>query len=369
MSQVDCRTLCFSIFYYKTQKYLLTTDIRVGLLYRLTQLGILLYLLWWVFLEQKSYQTIDNSIESSVISKIKGTSYRNSSDSGNNFWDSTDFVLPSLGENVFFIITNLIMTPNQRQTTCAESPKNPNAQCSQDSDCPKGKSVIRGNGVMTGNCLIAGGDGSGTCEIFAWCPLENSPHSKKIVLENAENFTIYVKNHIRFSKFNISKTNLREAQSKSYLKSCRFGPDSMDCPIFRVGNLVNYSGNNFQAMAKDGGVIEIQMHWDCNLDFTTVCKLHYSFHRLDNSNSVSGGYNFRFARYYQDANGVELRKLMKVYGIRFDVLHLILASISADWIIPCSLRDTVISLCFSCILHHHGCHGTALHQNPSCVEV
>ncbi|XP_044534881.1 P2X purinoceptor 5-like [Gracilinanus agilis] len=321
MSQADCRTLCFSMLYYRTKKYLLTNNSKLGFLHRLIQLAILSYLLGWVFLAEKGYQTVDSTVESSVVSKVKGTTSTKNSEFLNEIWDSIDYVIPSQGENVFFIITNLILTPKQQQTTCAESPKFPNALCSQDSNCPQGEPVISGNGVKTGNCLITGGNGSGTCEIFAWCPVENSFHSKKIVLENVENFTIYIKNNIRFSKFNFTKTNLRETKSKSYLKSCHFGPKSPYCPIFRVGNLVKYTGHDFREMALEGGVIGIQMEWDCNLDFSPpVCKLHYSFHRLDNAKTVAGGYNFRFARYYQDANGVEFRKLMKVYGIRFDVL-------------------------------------------------
>ncbi|XP_026544295.1 P2X purinoceptor 5-like, partial [Notechis scutatus] len=73
-----------------------------------------------------------------------------------------------------------------------------------------------------------------------------------------------------------------------------------------------------------GGVIGIQIEWDCNLDKKpSECNPHYSFSRLDNNvaeKSVSSGYNFRFAKYYRNAAGVDFRMLIKAYGIRFDIM-------------------------------------------------
>lgn len=42
---MDCKGLCLSFFDYKTEKYVVAKNKKVGLLYRLLQFGILLYLL------------------------------------------------------------------------------------------------------------------------------------------------------------------------------------------------------------------------------------------------------------------------------------------------------------------------------------
>ncbi|ETE57185.1 hypothetical protein L345_17102, partial [Ophiophagus hannah] len=81
-------------------------------------------------------------------------------------------------------MTNLIITPKQRQDTCAENP-----------DIP---------GIKTGLCIKMGDDINGTCEILAWCPVEKKRNTKSALLANAENFTVYIKNTIRFPKFNFS---------------------------------------------------------------------------------------------------------------------------------------------------------------------
>ncbi|XP_012374456.1 P2X purinoceptor 5 isoform X2 [Dasypus novemcinctus] len=278
----------------------------------------------WVFLVKKGYQDTDTSVQSAVITKVKGVAFTNTSELGERLWDVADYVIPPQGESVFFVVTNLIVTPNQRQDTCAESEGIPDAECKEDGDCAPGEAVVAGNGVKTGRCLRARSAEKGTCEVFAWCPVEAKSKPSKVLLGGAEDFTVYIKNSIRFPKFNFSKTNVLDAKDSSFLKTCRFGPNNHYCPIFRLGSLVSWAGSSFREMALEGGVIGIQIEWDCDLDkAASECNPHYSFSRLDNKfaeKSISSGYNFRFAKYYRDAAGVEFRTLMKAYGIRFDVM-------------------------------------------------
>ncbi|XP_073864185.1 P2X purinoceptor 7 isoform X6 [Macaca fascicularis] len=67
----------------------------------------------------------------------------------------------------------------------------------------------------------------------------------------------------------------------------------------------------------------IEIYWDCNLDrWFHHCRPKYSFRRLDDKTtnvSLYPGYNFRYAKYYKE-NNVEKRTLIKVFGIRFDIL-------------------------------------------------
>uniref|UniRef100_A0A5F9C6G0 P2X purinoceptor n=1 Tax=Oryctolagus cuniculus TaxID=9986 RepID=A0A5F9C6G0_RABIT len=277
----------------------------------------------WVFLVKKGYQEVDTSLHSSVVTKVKGVAYTNTSELGVRLWDVADYVIPPQGENVFFIVTNLVVTPHQQQGVCAENEHIPDGRCSQDSDCPAGVPVKAGNGVKTGRCLLAGNSSRGTCEIFAWCPVETRSKPKKPLLGDAEDFTIYIKNFIHFPKFNFSKTNVLDTKDTTLLKSCHFGPKNHYCPIFRLGSVVRWAGSSFEDIALEGGVIGIHIEWNCDLDKpASECNPHYAFSRLDHSfeKSVSTGYNFRFAKYYRDAAGVEFRILMKAYGIRFDVL-------------------------------------------------
>ncbi|XP_030328681.1 P2X purinoceptor 5 isoform X1 [Strigops habroptila] len=340
MGQVAWKGLFLSLFDYKTEKYVIAKSKKVGILYRVVQLSILAYLVGWVFIVKKGYQDTDTSLQSSVITKLKGVAFTNTSELRERLWDVADYVIPPQGENVFFVMTNLIVTPNQRQATCPEvgrteplgpqtptkpgSDRIPDALCYKDRDCVAGEAVVAGNGVKTGRCLKDRDSIRGTCEILAWCPVEKRSKPKKPLLASAENFTVYIKNSVRFPKFKFSKMNVLATTNESYLKSCRYSKEHPYCPIFLLGNIVQWAGSDFQEMASEGGVIGIQIEWNCDLDKApSECNPHYSFSRLDNKfaeKPISSGYNFRFAKYYRDAEGVDYRTLIKAYGIRFDVM-------------------------------------------------
>lgn len=108
------------------------------------------------------------------------------------------------------------------------------------------------------------------------------------------------------------------------LSSCRYNPDdslNKYCPIFVLSEITSRAGENYTDMAKEGGVMQILITWNCNLDFSEdECLPKYSFRRLDSAlYSISKGYNFRYAKYYKSDNGTESRTLYKVFGIKFVV--------------------------------------------------
>ncbi|XP_074061707.1 P2X purinoceptor 4 isoform X2 [Macrotis lagotis] len=310
------------LFEYDTPRIVLLRSRKVGLMNRGVQLLILAYVIGWVFVWEEGYQEKD-SVVSSVITKVKGVSVTNTSDMGLRVWDAANYVVPAQG-NTLFVMTNMIVTLNQRQSTCAEFP-DVKTECNSDDDCPQGSMDVQGNGVTTGRCVPYNAHVK-TCEVIGWCPVENDTYVPRPALLNAvENFTILVKNHILYPKFNFTKRNVLPNISDTYLKSCVYDAKTDPfCPIFRIGHIVKLAGQNFQEMAVKGGIMSIKIHWNCNLDWaSSYCLPKYSFRRLDDqglNHTVSPGYNFRFAKYYQDANGTEIRTLIKAYGIRFDIL-------------------------------------------------
>ena len=87
------------------------------------------------------------------------------------------------------------------------------------------------------------------------------------------------------------------------------------CPIFRIGDIARLSGETFQNLAVNGSVVSIGIHWDCDLDydFQRNCRPKYTFRRLDSSDSLAPGWNFRFSQLYANRQ----RDLYKAYGILF----------------------------------------------------
>ncbi|XP_038670177.1 P2X purinoceptor 1 isoform X1 [Scyliorhinus canicula] len=309
------------LFAYDTPRMVIVRNKRIGLIFRLIQLGVLAYIIGWVFIYEKGYQTTDSTV-SSVSVKVKGIGFTNLSEIGPRIFDAVDYSFPSQGSDSFVIMTNYIVTPMQSLKNCVQLQNS--RGCESDSDCAAGVFGRYGQGIMNGKCQN-NTEGMKTCEIFGWCPAENDHHvSNPPLLMAAENFTIFIKNAITFSAFGVSRRNIVESISKETLRNCSYHKvhDPL-CPVFRLGYIVEELKENFSALAYKGSMIGIVINWDCDLDWPErFCIPTYSFHHLyggSGKEKVSAGFNFRYAKYYKE-NGTEMRDLYKVFGIRLDVL-------------------------------------------------
>lgn len=296
-------------FTYETTKSVVVKSWLVGTINRFVQLLIIVYFVCWVFLHEKAYQTKDTGIESAIMTKVKGFGRYN-----NQVMDVADYVVPQQGTAVFCIITRLIMTLNQTQGRCSQNGRR--YQCTQNSDCEKHLESHLGNGIFTGHCLTD----EGQCEIEGWCPTENDT-VKTEYMEEVENFTIFIKNSVRFALFDITRGNF----PPNINMNCTYDPvNNLYCPIFKVGDILRYANENFSTIAEKGGQIGIHIRWICDFDQPVdKCNPSFSFTRLDDAfedSNVSKGYNFRFAKYYRTPNEEEYRTLHKAFGIHFDVM-------------------------------------------------
>uniref|UniRef100_A0A670Y723 Purinergic receptor P2X 1 n=1 Tax=Pseudonaja textilis TaxID=8673 RepID=A0A670Y723_PSETE len=279
------------LFEYDTPRMVLVHNKKVGLTFRLIQLVVLTYIIGWVFLYEKGYQSKDGIINS-VSVKLKGIAVTNISGMGPYLWDVADYVFPPQGDSSFVVMTNFIITRGQKQETCP-------GVCSSACFILVSKAIfihfltILFSGIMTGKCVDFSHTQK-TCEIFGWCPVEiddNIPNPP--LLLEAGKFTLFIKNSITFPKFGVSRRNLVEQISERYLKKCVYHKDKDPlCPVFKLGYMVEESGQNFSQV---GGIVGITINWDCDFDWPLkYCVPVYKFHRLYSENSnVSPGYNFR----------------------------------------------------------------------------
>uniref|UniRef100_A0A3Q1EP12 P2X purinoceptor n=1 Tax=Acanthochromis polyacanthus TaxID=80966 RepID=A0A3Q1EP12_9TELE len=277
---------CITDFFtYETTKSVVVKSWSVGIINRIVQLLIITYFVGWVFIHEKAYQVTDTGIESSVMTKVKGFGYHN-----NRVMDVADYVFPP--------------------------------QIIQHSISPLFLPHIPG--VITGACINNASESQGRCEIEGWCPAENDNVIIKPMLD-VKNFTIFIKNSIRFPLFDVTRGNFPSSMTSEQIKRCTYHPEHNPfCPIFRVGDVLNYTGQDVADLSVKGGEIGINIQWKCNLDLSIEkCIPQYSFTRLDApfaKNAVSKGYNFRFAKYFKTENGTEFRTLHKAFAIRFDVM-------------------------------------------------
>lgn len=321
-------------FEYDTPKIVHIRSKKVGVINRFIQVCIIAYVVGYALVYNKGYQDFDE-VTSAATTKVKGTIYTNITDFppelehlyNHRIWDVGDYVEPAQENGAFFVMTNVEITPNQTQGACDEDPNMPDVICKSDSDCPVGEPILNGNGVRTGKCIQSTRNESlKVCEIYAWCPVENDelPLKGEALLKDSKEFTVLIKNNIEFPKFGFKKRNVLDTTDKEFLTKCRYNPDNDTakfCPVFRLGTIVSVAGQDYDTMAIKGGVIQIVINWDCNLDRDwSECVPEYTFRRLDDPNAVlANGYNFRYAHYYE-VNGVMTRVLYKATGIRYFIL-------------------------------------------------
>uniref|UniRef100_A0A8C9VKB7 P2X purinoceptor n=1 Tax=Scleropages formosus TaxID=113540 RepID=A0A8C9VKB7_SCLFO len=288
-------------FEYETPRQVLVRNKHIGVVCRLVQLAVLGYIVGWVFLYEKGYQSTGSAV-SSVLTKMKGVGFTRVNGT-ERVWDVADYVFP---EQVSAPSgsTEPRLRPDLRPRLLTVAKTNLGRQ-------------------MTGKCV----NETGTCEVFAWCPIE---HDREIpnppLLMSSENYTLFIKNSITFPQFQVFRSNLVEGIDNKYLKSCIYNEEKdRYCPIFRLGDIVKLANFEFSAIAREGGTIGIIISWECNLDLPIkYCRPEYQFHGLyrsveeEESAKASVGYNFRYAKYYMEG-GVEKRTLIKVFGIRLDI--------------------------------------------------
>ncbi|NXH23190.1 P2RX3 protein, partial [Bucco capensis] len=169
----------------------------------------------WVFLHEKAYQVQDTVIESSVVTKVKGIGRY-----AGRVLDTADYVTPPQGTSVFVVVTKQIVTENQVQGVCPES--DTAFRCSTDHDC-QGMTSTTSSGVLTGRCVPYNRT-LRSCEIHGWCPPEVDTINVPVMLE-AENFTLFIKNSIRFPRFGFERANLPLPGSGGAVGRCRFHPE------------------------------------------------------------------------------------------------------------------------------------------------
>ncbi|OQR76813.1 P2X purinoceptor 4-like [Tropilaelaps mercedesae] len=212
------------------------------------------------------------------------------------------------------------------------------ARCRSDTDCVDGRKLLLSHGEQTGRCVISSAlkatgafawstttvfSVNGVCEVRGWCPVEHDVgplRNNTPLLRDVQDFTVLLKNYVEFPMFRLKLRNIADSQDCSYLQNCIYHPDrDPHRPKFRIGDIVEQTGNSFDSIAIKGGVVRIVVSWDCNLDWDSRgrnCIPRYTFSRIDDAKAKIGrGWNFRHAQVHDLSH----RTLFKAYGVTFRV--------------------------------------------------
>ena len=190
-------------------------------------------------------------------------------------WDEADYVIPPSENNAFFVMTNVVITPNQTRSICPEDHfEIPDIVCDQRSKLGRNKTSYnhlkinkceknrifnhKSHGRETGNCVKSDRDKGEdsdvyACEIAGWCPVELDilPMADQPLIQGTEKFTVLIKNAISFPWFDIEKYRRNNMPNGI----CMYKPQNESthlCPIFRLGDIVEMAGGlyHFQISKK-----------------------------------------------------------------------------------------------------------------------
>ena len=205
-------------------------------------------------------------------------------------WDEADYVIPPSENNALFIMTNVVITPNQTRGKCPEDHfENPKIICGNDKnstttttttnpisskysnsisrnyskklplpdngdkqyqqhECIKGRIYgHKSHGKETGSCVKSDRAGQSedsvhVCEISGWCPVELDvlAMTDTPLIQGTEKYTVLIKNAISFPWFGdyYRRNNMPNG-------ICIFKPHKEStwlCPIFRLGDIVELAG-------------------------------------------------------------------------------------------------------------------------------
>jgi len=296
---------------YYSVRFIEIRNVKLAILHLALQILIIGYVIIGSVILSKGYQQYD-SLSGTTILKAKGSASVGGWDGTPlEIYDAADLVVPAMEQNALFVTTNFIKTANQTRSVCEGN--DPTLEPCYVNQTVNGHTTnnlvwncINGtytyNGVMTGRCAGA------FCELEAWCPVEND-NVPPVNISHVKDWTIFVKVNGEFPEFGVSVTNA--VGTKPILGT----------NLFTIENMVNMAGVvDYRNITTQGCVVLVVISFTCNLNTQSAndCGPEYTWTRIDDPNSFSPGFNFRYVNRFTDPRTLdEYRTEWKVFGPRF----------------------------------------------------
>eukprot|EP01091_Cochliopodium_minus_P005670 TRINITY_DN15572_c0_g1_i1.p1 TRINITY_DN15572_c0_g1~~TRINITY_DN15572_c0_g1_i1.p1 ORF type:complete len:368 (+),score=51.18 TRINITY_DN15572_c0_g1_i1:3-1106(+) len=299
-----------SLFNYRTVKLIEIKSWKLGLLYYFISLCIVAYVIGFVIIYHKQYQTVSLPVGISNL-KPKGNGYFFRPNTTMVVWDEYD-ICPIVENNGLFITTTMHPTYHQQRTIYSST----SLKCDPQEKCPIYKETE--NGRTNGVC----DETTNYCQVSGWYPLEN-PYSENYTITGSQNVSIFIKNNVKFSELNINMDNLGGMTPIQYDYLNPNNKSNSLASIWRMEDIINLSGSKYEDITDLGAAIVASFTWNCDFDFSKICHPNVSFLRVDNPNSDSKGFNFRIGRqYYSQENTSQIltRDLIKYLGVKIFVV-------------------------------------------------
>ena len=221
-------------------------------------------------------------------------------------WNSADIAVPEL-ENVVSFITTKRVKLHQTLGHCSESRNVKEASCTKNTDCKIDDLYELGNGVATGSCL------NGTCEVYAWCPIEPAETDDEVTVEEligTGEYTLHIINHVTFD---LGAGRIKKFSNSLEPTTCKHDEKrKIGCPIFSVTDILKQL--SITEPPKNGTAISVQIKYRC-VENDDTCVPEYSFRTFYNKSKNLDDFNYSAITYPSDSTSSRIYQ--KVTGIFF----------------------------------------------------
>jgi hypothetical protein len=272
------------VFAYDTVKEVKVLDRRLGIIYYLVLLMIIMYVVIYVFMIKKQYLDAEKT-SGWTLTKVVNPAH----DEEGNPWDIMDSVTNPGESGAVFVPTRVLVTKGQVQEGFCESSLHP---CEGAEDCDIGNDALQKAECSNGFCMRR-----------QWCPQQEAGKPEtKVHNINAGSYDLWFQTNIHYHKFMLDVSTTDEMEPVRY---------PQDHPnTFPVHDLLIMAGVELDTIKENGAIIAVNDVFDCELD-KHVCDRKLEAVNID----TKTGFNYVQNHFYMDG-GVRKRDTYRYYGIR-----------------------------------------------------
>lgn len=279
---------------YNTKMQVSILDRYLGMTAIMLQLGIVSYIVFYVFMIDEGYLAYEQafgiataSVTGDVLSMSAGSTVA-------RYFSADELVYPPLENGNIFVTTKLDIYEQTRKVC-----RDPSMPCMTDVNCSIGVGAVCTDGL---------------CEEPSWCS-DGPPESYSL---DTSLFQIWIRTAIQFIKGVDKKGNSKIFGEGTHTKPILYPQEGWN--LLTVRNLLQDVCDppvRFEEVSELGAAVEVQVGYNCNIKGAIEDCHHEVRARRVDALFDEDDIGFRFA--YPEYTGQKTRRLNDVRGIRFYV--------------------------------------------------
>eukprot|EP00746_Dinoflagellata_sp_MGD_P166560 gnl/MRDRNA2_/MRDRNA2_96534_c0_seq1.p1 gnl/MRDRNA2_/MRDRNA2_96534_c0~~gnl/MRDRNA2_/MRDRNA2_96534_c0_seq1.p1 ORF type:complete len:395 (-),score=70.06 gnl/MRDRNA2_/MRDRNA2_96534_c0_seq1:61-1245(-) len=276
------------LFSYSTKQQVLVKDRLLGIVSYAIMLGILAYVIGFVFISERQYLETEPAKGAALV-YFSGEDLAESAVGSHSRFFSAEEIAHLGLENGNLFVTTKVNIQHEERGVCEDT----NKPCRKAEDCSPGVGATCSPNKY--------------CMEPSWCPV-GSPEDFKLASDQSH---IWVKSAITFNGL------AKEKMFSTDMSKVILFPEPHH-NAYKVRDLLQQCDPpvRFEEVGELGAAVQVEFIWNCQVDSILPCEKQIHARRIDSlldQNHI--GYNFKHVEY--DVENPDKRTRYKSYGIRF----------------------------------------------------